>query len=489
MSNIETDTDADTDTDTSIYKHKSLVLEPTSEKTKLIYASPRLGINLFMGTVDFALLFLYNDAYQLSSVLVGVALMLGKLSIAAAQFIVAWLSDHTVTKWGRRKPYLIVIAPILAVSFILLLLPGLVLGPNPEEMTLFTWFVVFNCLAQAAYSVTSVYHSWTAEQFPVQERPRVSQNQNVFNFIGLGVIVLFSLLVLTDVKDQLVDDPAKIPTVLIVSVLIFAFVMVGLIYFCAIYMPIEKTPIDKEANYKEELKLIMKDKNFMSVVLVHGVGSLGWAMVNAIMLGYIDTVLMLEGLNLYIAAGILMIGLVGTIEFWRRKIESWGKKKTLTAVFGLAIIAFPFSLIGMYAWSVNLAFGIFFAFILATTQAGWALFPYILYADLAEDFEKRHGKMKAGLFTGFPSILLNIFQAIALLISGYMLALPDIENVEGNSFSAGYVWWGPFCAIVFLVTLIIVKKFVNLDFAWEKGQETKQADSSDAVDEKHPVSQ
>jgi Na+/melibiose symporter-like transporter len=206
----------------------------------------------------------------------------------------------------------------------------------------------------------------------------------------------------------------------------------------------------------------------MRVTFIHGFSSLGWALVNAIMLGYVDKVLMLKGLDLYIAAGVLMIGLLVTIEIWRRLIRKWGKKRTLLSVFIVGIVAFPFSILGLFTFSVNLGFGILFMFFLATTQAGWALFPYILYADLAEDFQKNHGEMRAGLFTGFPSILLNIFQAISLFFTGFILGLSSVENVPGNSFSLGYVIWGPICSVIFIFTFIFIKKYVKVDFDWEK---------------------
>ncbi len=447
--------------------NQDIILLPTSNQKKLIYASPRIGINLFMGIVDFVLLFLYKEVYNLDAMLVGIALMLGKLAIALMQFLIAWLSDHTKTRWGRRKPYLIVLSPILALSFIMLILPGLILGPSPEEPLLFAWFAGFNMLAQSCYAVTSVYHSWTAEQFPVQERPRVSQYQNLFNFVGLGAVILMSFLVLPNVKVELAQDPTKIPPLFMTIIILFALILIGLMYFVAFYMPVEKTPI-YETHYKEEMIRLLKNKNFMSVVFMHGFGSLAWAMINGIMLGYLTVVLNLEGITFYIMAGVLAITLLGSLTFWRKSIEKNGKKKTLLLIFGAGAVLYPLSMLGLFPAAVNPLFAIFFVFLLAASQSGWSMFPYIVYADLAEDHQKQHGELSAGLFTGFPSILLNIFQAIALYFSGIILSLPEVGNVMGNSFSLGYVIWGPICAVIFIITVAFVNRFIKLDFEWEK---------------------
>jgi len=462
-------------------KHaESAILLPTSDRKKWIYASPRMGINLFMGIVDFVLLFLYKEVYNLNAMLVGISLMLGKLAIAFAQFLIAWLSDHTKTRWGRRKPYLVILSPMLALSFIMLILPGLILGPTPDESILFTWFASFNVVAQSCYAVTSVYHSWTAEQFPVQERPRVSQYQNLFNFIGLGAVILMSFLVLPSVKTELARDPTKIPPLFLVLIILFAAVLIGLMYFVAFYMPVEKTPI-YQTHYKEELIRLIKNKNFMSAVFMHGFGSLAWAMINGIMLGYLTVVLNLEGTAFYVMAGILALTLVSSLAFWRKSIETSGKKRTLLLIFGSGAILYPLSMVGLLPISVNPIFAIFFVFLLASTQSGWSMFPYIIYADLAEDHQKQHGELSAGLFTGFPSILLNIFQAISLYFSGIILSLPEVGNVIGNSFSLGYVLWGPICSVIFIITVLFVNKNIKLDFDWETKTNIRLQNTEDGL--------
>ena len=104
---------------------------------------------------------------------------------------------------------------------------------------------------------------------------------------------------------------------------------------------------------------------------------------------------------------------------------------------------------------------------LPISLGGWYLFPYIWYADLAEDAERRGDLdgMKAGLYAGFPNVLLNIFQAVALVITGAILTLP---NVPGKSYSWGLVIWGVWGSGVLLVGLWFIRKYLTLDFDWEK---------------------
>ena len=115
-----------------------------------------------------------------------------------------------------------------------------------------------------------------------------------------------------------------------------------------------------------------------------------------------------------------------------------------------------------------LIIGIIFIIVVATSLAGWYLFPYILYADIAEDDEKSTGELKAGIYAGFPSIILNIFQAAGAFLIGVIFSLPNISPTGDFSYSIGLVIFGPIVSVVLLISYFYTKKFVKLDFDWEE---------------------
>ncbi len=117
--------------------------------------------------------------------------------------------------------------------------------------------------------------------------------------------------------------------------------------------------------------------------------------------------------------------------------------------------------------SSYLILGIIFILGIAALLGGWYLFPYIIYADLAEDDEKSTGELKAGIYTGFPSIVLNIFQAGGIFLLGAILTLPSITT-GSLTYSIGLILWGPICSLILICSWLYTKKFVTLDFEWEK---------------------
>ena len=88
-------------------------------KEKVSYGIGRLGssitidlADLFTGYVYFAFFGLEEDPFL---AFLGVAI--GKIVIAFSQYFSGYISDRTQTRWGRRRPFVIIGAPFLAIAF------------------------------------------------------------------------------------------------------------------------------------------------------------------------------------------------------------------------------------------------------------------------------------------------------------------------------------------------------------------------------------
>ncbi len=442
--------------------------ESTNNFKKILFSAPRLGTSIVLGIEGWALLTLYTSGYGLHPLLAGFAISMGFLAIAFFQFLFGWLSDAKYTRWGRRKPYLIVFAPILAISTVFLLLPALVIDLT-EKNTLFIWMLVWEILFRISYSVTTPYQAWMAEVFPIEERPKVSQFQNLFNWIGNAIMAIFSMFILTKYIDLIEaegDVNVAIPYDFLIPIIIFGILIVILFYYIAIKIPKEpEYPI--ESNLIQNLKTIVKNRNFILVVLMVGISGLGWSMISSGMLKYLNDALNLGTLDYMIAAICLVSTIFIFLYMWRRSIEKSGKKKTLLYVFLLAVVSLPITLLALIPMASYLIIGIIFIIVVATSLAGWYLFPYILYADIAEDDEKSTGELKAGIYAGFPSIILNIFQAVGAFLIGAIFSLPNISPTGDFSYSMGLIIFGPIVSVVLLISYFFAKKYIELDFDWE----------------------
>jgi len=439
-----------------------------ASKLMYIFSFPRIGASLLLGIVGFATFNLYTYGYQLDPFLVGIALSLGYISIALSQFFFGWISDKWYTRWGRRKPWVLILAPISVISFVALLVPGLFL-PNPSKSILLVWLIIWDVLFEMAYAVTTPYGAWMAELFTVEERPKTSQIQNIFNFIGNAAMAIFTFLVFTNFTSQLKENPGVLPPIYPIYVrtcFIFASIFIASFYLCIFLMPTEAPP-KNPPNLIKNLKNIWHNKNYLLVVLMQGIASLAWVTATTVMLNYTQIVLAFGTLQYILAGATLLVGIVIFLYVWRKIIVRTGKKQGLLILFIAAALILYCSVLGIIPFSSTLVFGLLFVAGIAFSLAGWFLLSSIWYADLAEDDAIKTEDLKAGLYVGFPSIVLNLFQAVGTFILGLIVSLPNIA-VGTLTFSRGYLLWGPICSAFLLLAYFYAKRFIKLDFEWAK---------------------
>ena len=237
-------------------------------------------------------------------------------------------------------------------------------------------------------------------------------------------------------------------------------------------MPREEPKYGSHESLVNNLKQCIRNRNFLLLTIFQGIASL--IPTAAMALGFVQNVLHFSTVYFVITAAVLLGCVILFFMIWRKMIEKRGKKWTLQIILLFGAVIFPLSLIGVMQdaeQSTLFNLGLIFIALLAIYIAGWSLFPYILYADLTEDDARRTDNFKAGVYTGFPSIPLNIFQAISILTTGILdSTLPVlIHNAPpATDVSWYYVLWGPISTVYLIIAFIFLRKYVVMDFAWEK---------------------
>ncbi len=295
---------------------------PVKKWNLQFYGMPRFGASLILTLRDFVTLFLYTEVFALSGVYTGLGIFFSYITIAMSQFLMTSISDRTNTRWGRRRPYILFGTPILVISFFMLFTPLLFLGKYPEELTLFLWLVVFKCTFEWCYGmVTSPYQAMMPEITSVTERPRASQWQNIFAMLGVGVGTVITLVGLTGLTDP-IKTTREMSLPFIAIFLICAIVTWVLFFIFTTRMPKENPKFVARESFWKNLKEVWQNKNFIRVTLFQGIASLTWAMVMAIIFGYIKEVLHFAGILYYIAAVALLFGIMIFLGMWRKFIET-----------------------------------------------------------------------------------------------------------------------------------------------------------------------
>jgi GPH family glycoside/pentoside/hexuronide:cation symporter len=123
------------------------VSEPAREKlslgTKLIYGAPSVAGAAMAIPVAIHVNPFYSDTVLVPLAWVALAAALARVLDAIIDPFVGWLSDHTQTRWGRRRPWIAIAAPIAAIVFVALFTPPTWLSTSGAAVWFGTMLMLF----------------------------------------------------------------------------------------------------------------------------------------------------------------------------------------------------------------------------------------------------------------------------------------------------------------------------------------------------------
>jgi len=112
-------------------------------RTKILYGAPSIAGAAMAIPVAVHLNRFYSDFVLVPLALVALAQPLARIFDAILDPFVGWLSDHTRTRWGRRRPWIAVATPLAALVFIALFTPPQSLTSNQAAVWLGTTLMLF----------------------------------------------------------------------------------------------------------------------------------------------------------------------------------------------------------------------------------------------------------------------------------------------------------------------------------------------------------
>jgi GPH family glycoside/pentoside/hexuronide:cation symporter len=444
-----------------------------NQRQKIYYGMGRFGSSVMLNLVSLFTLYVYIKYFALSGLYTGLAAGMGKLSIAFASWLSGYFSDITPNnRFGRRRVWVIFFTPILAFFFIMQFSPQLFV-PLGNEFVVFLYLAIFGSGFQASYALlTTPFQAWMPEVVPESERIEVSGYQNTANFIGNLVGTGLGFLLPSLIGDpETADILGSAGIILLVCVLIIAGIEL-LFYLPSIFLvpdpPRENIP---PPNPLRELKIILSNRNYVSWILVNGIHTIGLTSLATIVLVYIDDVLQLNVAE-YIIFGISLFGtIIVLFIFWGYFSNRYSKTKTyLVSQFYLALVLPTTLVVGQGIIPLPLLIqGIIFALLLAVGMSGYFILPYAIMADIVEKDERDTGEARAGHYTGFFGLPLNIFQAGAVVLTGILVDKEILPLVSGQEYTIGLILWGPICGIFIFIAAVLFYFFVNAD-PLRKGQ-------------------
>ena len=422
----------------------------------------RFGPAFLMTMITMAVFYVYGTSFQLNWFLNGISLATSYVVIGLTHWFTGYYSDRMESRWGRRRPFVIIGTPGIIITAFLLFVPNWFLDTaNPAlELVLFTYYIVFLCLFKFFYAFTMTAHqAWLPEITDDAERPLVSGFMNTFNFAAdsAGGILGFMtpLLFVAGPPEQLSETGLNLLLLFCIITIIFMLPSMTVIRAKPGIKPIERS-------LREETRVAVGNRTFIGWTLVVGFLSFTLIAITQSLVGFLQEVMLLDSIGALAPAALAMLG--STIVFfylWLTGIKRLGKKKSL--IIGLVLLA-VFTPLSAVLRNIGAAIGYTLAAVLFFVPIGagmsiYYLMSYVVPADIAQVDEIITGESRSGIYTGFIGVPLNMFQAASSVLLGGLMQLSVI--MTGGELS-GLMWWGPVFAPFLLIAAFILR-YVDID--------------------------
>jgi len=444
-------------------------------RQKFYYAIGRFGSTILLNVVFIATFWMYTNQVELDPILNGVGNAVGKIVIGISSLVFGYLSDSlssSKAKLGRRKFFIWTGAPVLAFSFVMLFTPQFFI-PAGSQIMKFVWLLVWNATFHLFYGYLLIpFQSWMPEITTDEERVQVSALQNSVNLVGSAVGSGFVLIM----SGFISKDPEGINGTAGTYLLIFAlvFAAIEIIFFLPALLKIkEKKIIHEKRKIFEEMKVTMRNRNYMIWVGGFTILNVGVTLLTALLIDFLEKVLgVVSAIQKTLFGIIMFLVIIVSFIFWSRFSKRYGKKWSLIFSFSFLLLWMPLTpLVGRIPGIPPIVQGYVFGVIALFGMSSAYLFPYAILADFADADERKTSQNRSGMYAGFKSLPFNIAQASGFILAGFLRSWSKerilgyagvgfvenwIENVSEGTVSLGLLWLGPIVTIFLFLAIPII---------------------------------
>ncbi|TWV10588.1 MFS transporter [Bacteroidaceae bacterium HV4-6-C5C] len=392
-------------------------------KEKIGYGFGDMASSMFWKLFGSYLMIFYTDVFGLPAAVVGTMFLITRVWDSAFDPIVGVVADRTHSRWGKFRPYLLILAIPFAVIGILTFTT-----PNLTDTGRVIYAYITYSLMMMVYSAINVPYASLLGVMSAdpKERNTLSTYRMTFAYIGSFIALL---LFMPMVNSFSVGHNETYGWTM--SVVIIAIMCAVLFYGCFAWTKERVTPMNKQQSpLKEDLKDLLRNRPWW-ILLGAGVAALVFNSIRDGATVYYFKYFIVEesyatislfGVSfvlsgLYLATGQIanIIGVVLAAPVSNRI----GKKATY---MGAMVLATVLSVI--FYWFGKGDLTLIFTFQILISICAGSIFPLLwsMYADCADYSELRTGNRATGLVFSSSSMSQKFGWAIGSALTGWLLA-------------------------------------------------------------------
>ena len=343
-------------------------------------------------------------------------MLLARLFDVITDPLVGYLSDHTRSRWGRRKPWMLASLPFLMLGIYKVFLPPDGIG----IWYLFTWMMVM----WLGWTMLMIpYYAWAAElSTDYDERTRITGWRAVMGSVGgiIAQLIPFLALVLFSF-----GGTANVMTMLGIAALILMPICVGIALMRVPEFPEIQAPA---VPLVAGLKIMWRNGPFRRLLLGFVLASTGLAIVMPLYIFFVEFIVEEPAANVPFMVIISSIaGFIG-IPFWVWLSKRIGKHRAWIGGFILLAAISP-----MYLF---LGPGDFWLMVPGIVIAGigtgsFSALPNSMKADVIDLDTARSGKNRAAFFFSAWSLVTKLASSLGGWLALQSLALFGFDASNG----------------------------------------------------------
>jgi len=421
-------------------------------KEKIGYGLGDGASNIIWQTIMLFMAYFYTDIYGLSAFHMGTMFLVVRVFDAFADVYAGYLADHTKTKHGQFRPYLLWFA-----------LPFGIFGaltfytPDVGETGKIIYAYVSYTVLSLFYSLVNVPYCAMINNLSQDPDERVSMQSYRFAFAALGGIVVSAVaLPLTKVLGN--GDLQK--------GYFYGMILMGalstLLFLVCFAMTKEHyiKEVDKKQKLSglyKELHILLKDQNWRCIFSLNVVNLIAGILKTGGAMYFVNYYLHrpdLVSVILSIILGAKFIGSMFTISLYGKLDRLFAYKLAMTVQAGVMMMLFFVP--SQYIVSICIIIGVIHFINSTATPLQWSLL-----SDIIDNLEKKSNKSLSGLVFSTNIFAIKIGIAIGGAIIGWLLTMGGyIGNAPVQTESATLVVRLIFTVIpaVLLLSLILILK-------------------------------